>query len=77
MFPFWSFIGFGDIKSRRKVVNFQSEVCRAAFVVVCEGFMLLKFWAGERLWNCVSEFAGQMFPKTPNRAYKETRVSAT
>ena len=76
MFPFWSFIGFGDIQLWLKVVNFQSEVCRVAFFAVCEGFMLLKVWAGEWLWNCVLEVAGQMFPKTPIRAYKETRASA-
>ena len=42
MFSFWSFIGFGDIKPRRKVVSFQFEVCRAAFGAVYEGFVLLK-----------------------------------
>ena len=76
MFPFWSFIGFDDIQPWLRVVNFQSEVCRVAFVAVCEGFMLLKVWAGDWLWNCVLEVAGQMFPKTPIRAYEETRASA-
>ena len=75
MFLFWSLIGFSDIQPWLKVVNFQSEVCRAALIAACQGFILLNVRVGEWLLNCVLEVAAQMFPKTPIRVYKETRAS--